>query len=74
MKYLAIMLILCVMLSGCTATAENTQPQKTPTQQGETTAPQTDPTVSPETPPPTGEDSSNPSPEIGPEGLPTPSL
>lgn len=70
MKYIiAIVLCMSLLLCGCTATIpfdENTPPQETVTQ------PQKDTT--PETPPPTGTDSTGPAPEIGPEGLPTPTL
>lgn len=74
MKHLAIILALCLLLAGCAAAAEGTTPQSTPMQQSETTVPETDYPVPPETPPPTGTDSTAPAPEIGPEGLPTPTL
>lgn len=74
MKYFAILMALCLLLGGCAAVPEGTVPQSTPMQQTEPSIPEVDCPVPPETPPPTGTDSTAPAPEIGPEGLPTPTL
>lgn len=78
MKYLSLFLILCMLFSGCTAAAPGTADTTTDVPIADTTLPE--PTVSgPDYPVPpellpTGEDSTAPAPEIGPEGLPTPTL
>lgn len=76
MRYFAIILIICLLLGGCTAVPEGTVPQSTPMQQTEPTdpsVPEVDYPVPPETLP-TGTNSTEPPPAIGPEGLPTPTL
>ena len=77
MKYLAILLCICLLLGGCTAPAMPPE-----TTEGTTEAPLyiIDPSAPPDSTPdpipeiPTGTDSTAPAPEIGPEGLPTPTL
>ena len=75
MRYItAVLLVLCLLLGGCTVILEDTMPQSTPMEQTNPTLPKTDYPVPPETQPPTGTDSTEPPPAIGPEGLPTPAL
>ena len=74
MRYFAILLTFCLLLSGCVAAPEGTTTQSTPMQQTEPSVPETDYPVPPETSPSTGTDSTAPAPEEGPEGLPTPVL
>lgn len=88
MKYLAIVLCICLLLSGCVAKPEPAPQKTSPTEQvipdcelpPESTEPEAD-DLTPPPPycdtvpePPTGTDSTAPAPEIGPEGLPTPAL
>ena len=75
MKYLAILLCLCLLLSGCAPQADQ-EPQTTNLTEQITPDCELPPdTTAPDFPePPTGTDSTAPAPEIGPEGLPTPAL
>lgn len=75
MKYLTILLCLCLLLGGCAPQADP-EPQKTnPSEQITPDCELPPDTTVPDFPePPTGTDSTAPAPEIGPEGLPTPDL
>ena len=75
MKYLAILLCLCLLLGGCVTQADP-EPQTTdPTEQITPDCLLPPDTTAPDYPePPIGTDSTAPAPEIGPEGLPTPAL
>ena len=72
MKYLAVLLCLCLLLGGCSAPAQPTETTKAPLYIIDPSEPSAGDVTSPEIP--TGTDSTAPAPEIGPEGLPTPEL
>lgn len=87
MKYLAILLCMCLLLGGCAAQPEPAPQKTTPTEQitpdcllppePSESAPENlvDPPPVEDVPKiPSGTDSTGPAPEIGPEGLPTPEL
>ena len=75
MKYLAILLCICLLLGGCAAKPEAAPQQTSPTEQISPDCLLPPDTTAPDYPePPTGTDSTAPAPEIGPEGLPTPEL
>lgn len=75
MKYLAILLCICLLLGGCAAKPEAAPQQTSPTGQITPDCMLPPDTTAPDYPePPTGTDSTAPAPEIGPEGLPTPAL
>ena len=76
MKHFAIILALCLLLSGCAAQQiTESQPTNPPGSYGQSqpSTPETEYPVPPEELP-TGENSDAPAPEEGPEGLPTPVL
>ena len=77
MKYFAIILARCMLLSGCAAQQiPESQPINPPGSYGQS-QPFTDDATEYPVPPeelPTGENSDAPAPEEGPEGLPTPAL
>ena len=72
MKYLAILLCMCLLLGGCAAAVEPAQTTEAPLYIIDPSIPSTEDVTFPEIP--TGTDSTAPAPEIGPEGLPTPAL
>ena len=72
MKYLAVLLSVCLLLGGCTAPAAPTETTEAPLYVIDPSTPATELRTFPEIP--TGTDSTAPAPEIGPEGLPTPAL
>ena len=72
MKYLAVLLCICLLLCGCSAPAAPTETTEAPLYVIDPSEPSAEDVTFPEIP--TGTDSTAPAPEIGPEGLPTPTL